>query len=89
MKKIQIKRVCLVSPTGERMDFAQDFIGTLSDDDILSVFHEIGKTTWIGSNLYKIQYDEGVIRHYRYEVYQVAQYIKSWYDTLLDAVRRI
>lgn len=89
MKKIQIKRVCLVSPTGEHMDFAQDFIGTLSDNDILSIFYEVGKTLWIGDNLYKIQHGEGIVRHYRYEVYPVTQYVKSWYDTLLDVVRRI
>lgn len=89
MKKIQIKRVCLVSPTGERMDFAQDFIGTLSDEAVLGTFHEIGKTIWIGESLYKIQRNEGIIRHYRYEVYPVTQYVKSWYNVLLDAVRRI
>lgn len=88
MRKIQIKRVCLVSPTGERMDFAQDFIGTLSDEAILGVFHETGKTVWIGANLYKIQRHEGVIRHYRFEVYSVIQYTKSWYNILIDAVRR-
>lgn len=89
MRKTQIKRVCLVSPTGERMYFAQDFFGSLSDNTILSVFYEIGKTVWIGNTLYKLQHEQGVIRHYRYEVYPVTQYTKSWCDWLLDAVRRI
>jgi hypothetical protein len=89
MKKIQLKRVCLVSPEGERMDFAQDFFPTLPDIAILGLFHELGKTVWIGDNLYKIQQEQGIVRHYRYEVYHVTQYTKSWYDLLLDAVRRI
>ena len=89
MKKITVKRVCLVNPEGVRMDFAQDFIPTLSDEAILGIFHETGKTVWIGNNLYKIQRNEGIIRHYRYEVYLVVQYTKSWYDLLLDAIRRI
>ena len=89
MKKTIIKRVCLVSPNGERADYTQDFIGTLSDEAILGVFHEVGKTVWIGDHLYKIMRNEGVVRHYRYEVYVVTQYTKSWYDLLLDALRRI
>lgn len=89
MRKTVIKRVCLVSPTGERMDILQDYIGTLPDNAILNALYETGKTVWIGQNLYKIQHSEGIVRHYRYEVYSVAQYTKSWYDLVLDAIRRI
>ena len=64
MKKTLIKRVCLVTPTGERIYSTDDY-------------------------LYKIHYEGNTIQHYRYEVYTVTQYTKSWYNTLLDAVRRI
>ncbi len=89
MKKKIIKRVGLVGPLGERMYYTHDFIGTLSDECILSVFDEAGKTVWIGDNLYKIQHEGETIRHYRFEVYSVTQYTKSWFDLLLDAIRRI
>lgn len=88
MKKTQIKRVCLVSPEGERMYLAQDFIGTLSDQAILDFLVQTGKTVWIGNNLYKIQWVNGTIQHYRYEVYSINQYTKSWFDLLIDAIRR-
>ena len=89
MRKTIIKRVCLVSPEGERADLTDDFIGTLSDQAILDFLTQTGKTVWIGNNLYKIQWDNGIARHYRYEVYQITQYTKSLFDLVLDAVRRI
>lgn len=88
MKKILIKRVCLVTPTGERIYSTDDYIGTLSDDAILSFLHTIGQTVWIGNNLYKIHYEGNTIQHYRYEIYTITQYTKSWFDLLIDAVRR-
>lgn len=77
MRKIQIKRVCLVGPRGQRMDYAQDFFPTLSDHAILSMFYETGKSIWIGDTLYKIQRANGMIRHYPFEVYTVTRYVKG------------
>lgn len=76
MKKIKVKRVCLVSPSGLRMDLAQDFLASLPDWTILAALHEVGKTVWIGDDLYKLQRDDGIIRHYKYEVYTIIRRIK-------------
>ena len=70
MKKI--KRVCLLNiSTGERMDFAQDFIGTLSDKAILDMFYEIQKNVWIDGRLYKVERSASSITYYQYEVYKI------------------
>ena len=89
MKKTQIKRVCLVTPAGERQYLNDDFIGNLPDEAILDFLTVAGKTVWIGQNLYKLCKVNGTIEHHRYEVYTVTQYTKSWYNLLLDAIRRI
>ena len=70
-----IKRVCLIEvSTGAKMDFAQDFIGTLPDEAILGMFHERYKNVWIGKDLYKVVRDyNGSINYFKYEVYKVVR----------------
>lgn len=90
MRKTIIKRVFLISEDHQQtMVLPQDFIGTLPDQAILDALFEIGKDVWIGANMYHIVHQNGMIRHMRYEVATVTQYEKSWYDYLLDAVRRV
>lgn len=70
MKKI--KRVCLLNiSTGERMDFAQDFISTLPDKAILDMFYEVQKNVWIDGKLYKVERSASGIAYYQYEVYKI------------------
>ena len=89
MKKIQIKRVFLVDEAHNYMVLPQDYIGTLTDAAILDSLYQLGRDVWIGNELYHIVHQDGQIRHLRYEVTLVTQYEKSWYNLLLDAVRRI
>jgi len=89
VKKIQIKRVFLVDEAHNYMVLPQDYIGTLTDAAILDSLYQLGRDVWIGNELYHIVHQDGQIRHLRYEVTLVTQYEKSWYNLLLDAVRRI
>lgn len=87
MKKIQIKRLIYTSAwTGEEFVGAIEYDGRLSDYNILGSIHEIGKTQWIGSNLWLMKDN---IPRYKITVASFTQYTKSWYDWLLDAIRRI
>ena len=89
MKKTQIKRVFLMDGNTIRMVIPQDFLSTLSNEAILGAFYEVGRTVWIGHNLYHIVHQDGMIRHLRYEVSTVTQYEKSWYNLLIDTIRRL
>jgi len=87
MKKRKIKRIVYTSTTtGEYFLGATEYDGTLTDENILDAFHEVGKTEWIGGNLWIVR-DNRLL--YRLSVESTIQYTKSWYDWLLDAVRRI
>ena len=87
MKKRKIKRIVYTSPaSGEIFYGATEYDGALTDENILGAFHEVGKTEWIGGNLWVVR-DNQLI--YRLSVESTIQYTKSWYDWLLDAVRRI
>lgn len=51
MKAVMKKRIILYCPwTDEKIIGAEEFDGTLSDDNILGAFHEIGKTMWMWEN---------------------------------------
>ena len=87
MKKRKIKRIVYTSPaSGETFYGATEYDGNLTDYNILGAFHEVGKTKWIGDTLWVVR-DNQLI--YRLSVEPTVQYTKSWYDWLLDAVRRI
>ena len=87
MKKRKIKRIVYTSTTtGESFLGATEYDGALTDDNILGAFHEIGKTEWIDGNLWVVR-DNQLL--YRLAVEPTIQYTKSWYDWLLDAVKRI
>ena len=83
MRKVTIKRVFLVDEAYPRtIVLDKDYFGTLSDEAILSSLCETGKDVWIGHNLYHIVKANGQIRHLRYEVVTVTQYVPSWYNNL-------
>ena len=51
MKKIMKKRIILYCPwTKEEIIGAEEYDGALSDESILGVFHEVGKTVWMWEN---------------------------------------
>ena len=89
MRKILIKRVFLVDDNHNRIIIPQDFMGSISDTDILNTFYEIGRDVWIGNNLYHITHQNGQVRHLRYEVNTVIQYVPSWYNLLFSRLAGI
>ena len=87
MKKILIKRlVYTCGRTGEELIGANEYDGHLTDANILSSIHEVGKTAWIGQALWLLR---NGVPTYRITVFPFYQYQKRWYELLLDAVRRI
>lgn len=87
MKKVAIKRLTYYAPhTNEIFYGGQEYDSHLSDDNILGAFHEVGKTAWMGETLWLLQ--DGAPT-YRINVERFYQYTKSWFDYLIDAVRRI
>lgn len=86
MKKVIVKRLVLRNAYEPDIIGGREFFGTLPDQSILDSIHEVGKTQWIGSNLWLLQNGSPV---YRIDVESFVQYQKSWFDLLIDAVRRI
>lgn len=85
MKRTEIKRLVYVGPQGDILYGAEEYDARLTDDNILGAIHEIGKTAWIGEALWLLV--EGTPA-YRIDVEKFYQYTKSWFDLLIDAVRR-
>ena len=86
MKKVIIKRLAYTMGYGDVKYGSVEYDGSLSDENILDAVHEVGKTQWIGSNLWLMR---GNVPLYQITVETFPQYTKSWYDYLLDAIRRI
>lgn len=86
MKKIKIKRLVFTNKYGGGYIGAGEYDGNLTDENILGSFHQVGKTVWQGSNLYMLVDGEPLLR---VTVDTFYQYQKRWYESLLDAIRRI
>ena len=86
MKQIKVKRLVYTNYRGSRMIGGVEYSGTLTNENILYSVHEIGKTAWLGNELWLMR---GDIPEYRITVEPFYQYQKSWYDKVLDALRRI
>lgn len=86
MKKVTVKRIVYYSPTtGEEFLGATEYDGNLTDENILCSIHEVGKTAWLGPNLWVIHDDQYI---YRLTVQKFYQYTKSRFELFLDAIRR-
>lgn len=87
MKKIYVKRLMYHSPNSGRVLIGGiTYDGKLSNNSILNSVHEVGKTAWIGNELWLIRGDSLI---YRITVESFPQFQKSWYDIFLDRIRRI
>jgi len=86
MKKITIKRVVYHDGNGKEIIGGKEYDGKLTNENILGALHEVGYTKWIGSNLWVMK---NGIPVYRVTVEPFVQYQKSWYDLVLDAIRRV
>ena len=90
MKRIKVKRLAYYNlVTNEILWGGEEYDGNLTDENILGVFHEIGKTEWCPNclGLYKLN-SKGEITH-RIVVETCYQYQKSWYNLLADNIKRI
>ena len=86
MKKVIVKRLAYSMGYGDVKYGSVEYDGSLTDENILGSVHEVGKTQWIGSSLWLMR---GNVPLYKITVETFPQYTKSWYDYLLDAIRRI
>ena len=87
MKKIIVKRLMYHSPASGQIFYGgEEYDGNLTDDNILGAIHEIGKTAWVGDQLWAIRGEDLV---YRITVEQFVQYQKRWFELLWDQIRRI
>ena len=87
MKRIKVKRLIFTDIRGGAEAIgAQEYDGHLTDDNILGAYHEIGKTVWHSGHLWMLVNGMPLIR---ITVHPFYQYQKSWYNLLLDAIRRI
>lgn len=87
MKKNVVKRILYYSPaSGETFYGATEYDRSLSDENILWAFHEVGKTAWVGNTLWVIRGNELV---YRLAVEEFTQYTKNRFELFLDAIRRV
>ena len=86
MKKITVKRLVYRDGNGNTKFGGVEYDGALTDDNILGAVHEVGKTQWIGEGLWLMRNGVPI---YRITVEPFYRYQKSWYNLLLDALRRI
>ena len=91
MKRIKVKRLIYSHDYGfhgELFYGNEEFIGTLSDYSILACYREIGSWAWAnsyGSMLVKYTNDRPLYM----KVHTFYQYQKSWYNLLIDNIKRI
>lgn len=52
MKKVLVKRLLYINAYGDQLIGAQEYSGWISNQYIYDSIHEIGKTEWIGENLW-------------------------------------
>lgn len=86
MKKVMVKRLVYTDGASPDRIGGHDYDGSLSDHNILCSVHEVGKTQWIGSSLWLMKNGRPI---YRITVTTVTQYQKSWYNNLMDSIRRV
>ena len=89
MKRIKVKRLLYKSMlTGEIHVGATEYDGHLTNENILGAIYTIGKHIW--HNDYSLyQLDDNGMPIYQIYVNQFEQYQKSWYDLLMDEIKRI
>ena len=85
MKYIAVKRLVYTNGAGVEHIGGYEYDGNLTNDNILGSVYELGKTQWIGNQLWLMRNN---IPTYHIHVEIFYQYQKSWYDLLYDAIRR-
>lgn len=86
MKKIIVKRLVYTDAEGTQRIGSIEYNGELTTNQILGAVHEVGKTQWIGDSLWLMRHGRPL---YHITVETFTQYQKSWFDLMIDALRRI
>ena len=94
MKKIMKKRVIFYCPwTEELVIGAEEFDGTLSDDNILGAFYETGKTMWCPTHSdydelwYLKEYKNLRVPYYKIEIEKFYIEVPTFWDKIKEALR--
>ena len=94
MKKIMKKRVIFYCPwTEELVIGAEEFDGTLSDDNILGAFYETGKTAWCPTHQdydelwYLKEYKNLRVPYYKIEIEKFYVEVPTFWDKIKEALR--
>lgn len=94
MKKIMKKRVIFYCPwTEELIIGAEEFDGTLSDDNILGAFYETGKTMWCPTHpdydelWYLKEYQNLRVPYYKIEIEKFYIEVPTFWDKIKEALR--
>ena len=80
MKKVITKRLVYTNGAGEQHIGAYEYSGSMSNSNILGAVHEIGKTQWIGSQLWLFR---NGIPIYHITVETFVQYQKTWFERVM------
>ena len=94
MRKIMKKRDVFYCPwTEETIIGAEEFDGSLSDNNILGAFHEVGKTVWCPTHpdyneLWYLKEYQGLrIPYYKIEVEEFYIFTPTFWDKIKDILR--
>ena len=92
MKMVEKKRLIMYCPwTDEVIIGAQEFDASLSDENILGLLHEVGKTEWLPTypgthELWHL--GENHMPDYKIEVEIFYVEVPTWFDRIKDIFRR-
>lgn len=94
MKKIMKKRIILYCPwTDEEIIGAEEYDGTLSDNNIFMAFHEVGKTIWCPSQpdyeeLWYLKEQNGLhLPYYKVGIDDFYIEVPTFWDRIKNALR--
>jgi len=96
VKKIRKKRIILYCPwTKEVIIGAEEFDSSLSNNNILGAFHEVGKTVWMWENdpfyqteLWYLKEQNGLrVPYYKVDISDFYIEVPSFWDKVKNALR--
>lgn len=94
MKKIIKKRIVFYCPwTEETFIGAEEYDSSLSDDNILNAYHEVGRTMWCPTHpdhdeLWYLKEYQGLrVPYYKIEVEKFYIEVPSFWDKVKNALR--
>lgn len=84
MKKVIVKRLIYTFGDGKEHIGAAVYDNHFTDENILGAVHEIGKTQWIGKELWLLKRGCPICH---ITVAPFVQYKKTWFEELIEALK--